>query len=140
MTKHIIHKTVHVDADGKGACPFCKAQNGFGVKVFKDGSRIYVCFDCGAGGCAASIGEHEASCLSRSNSASRIWWQPIATAPVGALVLVHDDGYIGKAILQANGRWLDVECGREDAVFDPQPTEWMNLPVAPMDSRLCGGR
>lgn len=62
-------------------------------------------------------------------------WQPIATANEGELVLVHDDGYVGKAMLMPDGRWLDTECGREDAYFDPPPTEWMPLPDPPAGSR-----
>jgi hypothetical protein len=55
-------------------------------------------------------------------------WQPIETAPEETVVLVHDEGYVGKGMLMA-GRWLDVEVG--DAFFDPTPTEWLALPSPP---------
>lgn len=59
-------------------------------------------------------------------------WRDIRTAPTDDIVLVHDDGYVGKGLRQADGRWLDVECGRDDAFFNPLPTEWMALPAPPV--------
>lgn len=73
--------------------------------------------------------EHILALLSQGEATAP--WQPIETAPSDTTVLVHDMGYVGKGILLENGRWLDVECGRDDAWFDPPPTEWMPLPPAP---------
>lgn len=58
-------------------------------------------------------------------------WQPIETAVEEDVLLVYDEGYIGKAMLTADRRWLDVECGRDDAFFDPPPTHWQPLPAPP---------
>ena len=64
-------------------------------------------------------------------------WQPIETAPKGEIVLVHDAGYVGKALLD-DGGWLDVECGYENARFGPPPTEWQPLPLPPGPERKHG--
>jgi len=59
-------------------------------------------------------------------------WQPIESAPHGIVVLVHDDGYVGKAMLQ-DGEWIDVEQG--EAIIDPPPTHWLALPSPPPASQ-----
>jgi len=62
-------------------------------------------------------------------------WQPIETAPKNEVVLVHDCGYVGKGLLDEDGRWLDVEMGGlENAYFLPPPTGWMPLPAPPAAS------
>ena len=58
-------------------------------------------------------------------------WQPIASAREETIVLVHDEGYVGKGML-SGGKWLDVEIGCGDAIFDPAPTEWQALPAPPV--------
>ena len=58
-------------------------------------------------------------------------WQSIDTAPDDTVVLIHDDGYVGKAMKVVGDRWLDVECGRDDAFIDPPPQHWMPLPDPP---------
>ena len=58
-------------------------------------------------------------------------WRDIASAPKDAVVLVYDDGYIGKGMTNAMDQWLDVEVGRDDAIFNPPPTHWMPLPDPP---------
>ena len=58
-------------------------------------------------------------------------WQDVSTAPEGEVVLVYDDGYIGKAVLTGS-TWLDVEAGYEDSLFVPAPSHWTRLPEPPI--------
>lgn len=60
-------------------------------------------------------------------------WTSVRTPPeVEEIVLVYDDGYVGRALLEADGRWLDVEVG--DAYFDPLPTLWTPVPQPSQDA------
>lgn len=74
-------------------------------------------------------------------------WQPIETAPKDEIVLVYDDGFIGKAILNDSGQWCDVEIDGT-SIFNPPPTHWMPMPLPPTGleikmslwaCRTCGG-
>lgn len=62
-------------------------------------------------------------------------WETMESAPRGILVLVHDEGYVGKGMLHDDGRWEDIETA-VTSFFDPAPTEWLPLP-APPDGSLC---
>lgn len=83
------------------------------------------------------IRELEAGGVSAPHAQPARTWQPIATAPTEELVLIHDEGYVGKAIREDDGRWLDTECGRADAHFNSPPQHWMPLQNPP--GALTGG-
>lgn len=56
-------------------------------------------------------------------------WQPIATAPEDAEVLVWDEGAFMIAIRSPlDAAWIDVGNGR---TIEPPPTHWMPLPAPP---------
>jgi hypothetical protein len=61
-------------------------------------------------------------------------WRDISTTQpaVDDIVLVYEEGHIGKALLDASGRWLDVEAGRDDAWFSVPPSHWMPFPTPPL--------
>jgi hypothetical protein len=40
---------------------------------------------------------------------------------------------MGKAILQEDGLWLDIECGSDETFFAPPPQHWMPLPAPPTE-------
>ena len=70
---------------------------------------------------AAALAAHEAALTA---------WQDIETAPKdGEIVLIYDEGYIGKASFDSTG-WIDHEA--DGHLIEPPPTHWMPLPAPPV--------
>ena len=64
-------------------------------------------------------------------------WRPIETAPKDAVILVHDEGHVGKAMFDPDtGKWLDLESANHP--YDPAPQHWMPLPAIPATPPLKG--